>query len=139
MYGKYCGVPKEEIDACPNVGWIRDWSDPQTILDPIFSGYNIQPSGTSNTGQVSWQDAPGTRRPGQPLTSLDQAIKTAESTSGQAARARAWAKVDDMLVGDAAAVPFLFGKQPMIESADVRGVIDYWNQGEWDFAYTSLR
>ena len=21
MYSKYCGVPKEEIDVCPSVGW----------------------------------------------------------------------------------------------------------------------
>ncbi len=138
MMQKFCAVPTREIDVCPNVGWIRDWSDPQTILDPLFSGYNIYPTGTANTGQVSWQDAHGTHRPGQPLTSLDQAIKTAEATSGQAARARAWAKVDHMLVADAAAIPWLFGKQPTIESADVRGVIDTWNQGEWDFAYTSL-
>ena len=22
MYAKYCGVPKQEIDACPTVGWV---------------------------------------------------------------------------------------------------------------------
>ncbi len=41
MYSKYCGVPKAEIDVCPNTGWIRDWADPQTLLDPTFAGYNI--------------------------------------------------------------------------------------------------
>ena len=41
MYGKYCGVPAREIDVCPNIGWIRDFSDPQTILGPTFAGYNI--------------------------------------------------------------------------------------------------
>ncbi len=34
MYQKYCGDPKQEIDVCPNVGWIRDWSDPS---DPVGS------------------------------------------------------------------------------------------------------
>ena len=58
MYGKYCGVPKQEIDVCPNVGWIRDWSDPQTLLDPTFAGYNMVATNNSNWGQVSWQDFP---------------------------------------------------------------------------------
>jgi peptide/nickel transport system substrate-binding protein len=32
MYSKYCGVPAAEIDVCPDVGWIRDFADPETIL-----------------------------------------------------------------------------------------------------------
>ena len=32
MYEKYCGVPKQEIDACPTVGWVRDFADPLTVL-----------------------------------------------------------------------------------------------------------
>jgi peptide/nickel transport system substrate-binding protein len=139
MYGKYCGVPKREIDVCPNIGWVRDWSDPQTILDPTFAGYNIAPTGTSNTGQVSWQDAVGTYKAGAPLTAGDQAMKTAESTVGDAARANAWAKVDKLLSADAVAVPWMFGKQALIEASDVRGINDLWNQGSWDYAYTSLK
>jgi hypothetical protein len=32
MYAKYCGVPKQNIDACPTVGWIRDFADPLSVL-----------------------------------------------------------------------------------------------------------
>ena len=52
MYGKYCGVPAREIDVCPNVGWIRDFSDPQTILAPTFAGYNIASTNNANISQT---------------------------------------------------------------------------------------
>ena len=46
---------------------------------------------------------------------------------GVSARAAAWAKIDRMLVGIAAAIPWAFSKQPNIESSDVRGINDVWN------------
>jgi peptide/nickel transport system substrate-binding protein len=141
MYGKYCGVPKAEIDVCPNVGWIRDWSDPQTLLDPTFAGYNNVATNNSNWGQVSWADAPksqGGPYTGGPLTPIDQAMRTAEKTVGTTNRAAAWAKVDQMLVASAVAVPWYFTIQPNLKSADVRGINDLWNIGSWDYAWSSL-
>jgi peptide/nickel transport system substrate-binding protein len=139
MYQKYCGDPQAEIDVCPSVGWIRDWSDPQTLLDPAFAGYNIVATGNSNWGQVSWQDGPNGPHPGQATTPIDMAMKAAETTQGPSQRALAWAHVDRMLVTDAVAVPWYFVKQPMIEARDVAGVNDLWNSGTWDYSYTSLR
>ncbi|MGZ6662089.1 MAG: hypothetical protein ACXVHL_32635 [Solirubrobacteraceae bacterium] len=52
MFSKFCNVPAREVDVCPNAGWVRDFADPQTILDPTFAGYNIAPSGNANLGQV---------------------------------------------------------------------------------------
>ncbi len=139
MYEKYCGNPKAEIDVCPNVGWIRDWSDPQTLLDPTFAGYNNVTTNNSNWGQVSWQDGPLGPHNGQATTPLDQAMRAAEKTVGDAARAAAWAKVDNMLVAQAVAVPWVFDKQPNIESKDVSGINQLWNEGAWDYDYTSLK
>jgi hypothetical protein len=62
----------------------------------------------------------------------------AAATVGASARAAAWAKVDDMLVDQAVAVPYIFDNQPNIESGDVRGINDLWDVGEWDYTYTSL-
>jgi peptide/nickel transport system substrate-binding protein len=142
MYQKYCGDPKAQIDACPNVGWIRDWSDPQTLVDPTFAGYNIVATNNSNWGLVSWQDWPkasgGTYTSG-PLTAIDQAMKSAETASGDSARATAWANVDKMLVDQAVAVPWVFDKQPNIEAKDVHGINDLWNIGSWDYSYTYLK
>jgi peptide/nickel transport system substrate-binding protein len=139
MYGKYCGTPKQEIDVCPNVGWIRDWADPQTLLDPTFAGYNIVSANNSNWGQVGFPDAPGTYKAGSPLTPIDQAMRAAEKTVGDANRAAAWAKVDGLLSAQAVAVPWFFTKQPNIEAKDVRGINDIWNIGSWDYDFTSLK
>ena len=48
-------------------------------------------------------------------------MRAAERVVGTTARIQAWARIDRMLVGIAAAVPYLFNNQPMIESRNVRG------------------
>ncbi len=126
MYGKYCGVPKAEVDVCPNVGWIRDFADPQTVLDPTFNGKNIVSTNNSNFGQVNDPQ-------------INAAMDAAETVVGEQPRAQAWAKVDEMLVDQAVAVPWIFDKQPVIESKDVAGVSQIWNEGTWDYSFTSLK
>ena len=65
-------------------------------------------------------------------------MKSAEKAVGTTARTDAWAKVDEMLVANAVAVPWYFTIQPNLKSADVRGINDLWDIGEWDYAYSSL-
>jgi len=126
MYEKYCTVPAEEIDVCPNVGWVADFGDPQAVLDVTFSGNHIEPAGNANYGQVN-------------VPQINKAMEAAELIVGTQARASAWAKIDEELVDQAAAIPYDFEKQPNIESSDVLGVGDLWNGGAWDYAYTSLK
>jgi peptide/nickel transport system substrate-binding protein len=126
MYAKYCTVPKEEITVCPSVDWIADFADPQAVLDITFNGRYITPTGNVNWGQT---DVPA----------LNQAMSKAETTIGRAARAAAWAKIDDAIVRDAAAIPFDWDKQANVEGSGVDGVGDLWNVGAWDYAYTSLK
>jgi peptide/nickel transport system substrate-binding protein len=126
LYAKYCGVPAAEVDACPSVGWIRDFADPQTILQVPFWGKAITPTNNSNWGQVNDPQ-------------INAAIVAATNVVGASARAAAWAKIDDMLVQKAVAIPWIFDKQPNIESGNVRGISALWNVGTWDYAYTSLK
>ncbi|MGA2008619.1 MAG: hypothetical protein ABSH27_13805 [Solirubrobacteraceae bacterium] len=125
MYAKYCGVPAAEVDACPEVGWIRDFADPQTILYVPFWGPAITPTNNSNWGQVN-------------NPQINAAMVAASQVVNPTAAADAWAKVDDMLVDQAVAIPWIFDDQPNIESANVRGINDLWDVGEWDYGYTSL-
>jgi len=37
MYTNFCMVPKKEPQICPNVGWLADFQEPQTLLDPTFN------------------------------------------------------------------------------------------------------
>lgn len=125
MYGKYCGVPAREVDVCPDVGWIGDFGDPQTVLDVPFNGRAITPTNNSNWGQVNDPQ-------------INRAMAAAELVQG-AGRPAAWARVDRLLVAKAVAVPFLFGTGLAIEARDVAGVADVWNQGGWDYDFTALR
>jgi peptide/nickel transport system substrate-binding protein len=126
MYSKYCNVPKENIDVCPSVGWIADFADPQTVLNITFNGKLIVPTGNVNWGQTN-------------VPKLNEEMTKAESITGKQARATAWAKIDTEVVEDAAAVPFDWDKQGMVEGKGVAGVGDLWDVGEWDYSWTSLK
>jgi len=126
MYDKYCTVPAQEIDVCPNVGWARDFADPQTVLYLPFDGHAITPSGNSNYGQVN-------------DPAINAAMEKATLTVGEPARADAWAKIDDMLVQDAVAAPEVYASDAQIEGSDVEGVDQLWNSGAWDYDFTSLK
>jgi peptide/nickel transport system substrate-binding protein len=126
MFAKYCNVPKEEIDVCPSIGWIADFADPQTVLNITFNGKTI-----TATGNVNWSQTN--------VPKINAAMTAAESVSGVAARAAAWAKIDVELVEDAAAIPFDWDKQANIEGSGVKGVGDLWDTGEWDYSWTSLK
>jgi peptide/nickel transport system substrate-binding protein len=127
MYSKYCGVTSEEIDVCPNVGWVADFGDGQAVLNVPFNGKLIVANGTnSNWGQVN-------------VKKINEAMTAAEKVQGSEARASAWANIDRELVGEAVAAPYDWDKGPNIESKDVAGVGDLWNIGSWDYNYTSLK
>ncbi|HEY1833027.1 MAG TPA: ABC transporter substrate-binding protein [Solirubrobacteraceae bacterium] len=126
MYAKYCNVPKEEINVCPSVGWIADFADGQAVLNITFNGKFI-----NETGNVNWSQ---TNDP-----AINKAATEAESLTGKEARAAAWAKIDEKVVEDAAAIPFDYDKQPSIEGSEVEGVGDLWDVGEWDYSWTSLK
>lgn len=126
MYAKYCNVPKKEITVCPSVGWVADFADPETVLNLPFNGNYIVPRGSVNWGQTN-------------VPKINAAMTEAESIIGKAARVTAWAKIDDELVEDAAAIPFDWDKQANIEGSQVNGVGDLWNTGAWDYSWTSLK
>jgi peptide/nickel transport system substrate-binding protein len=126
MYSKYCGTPAEEIDVCPNVGWVADFGDPQAVLDVAFNGKNIVSTANNNWGLVNNPE-------------INKAMEAAELVVGVQPRAEAWAQIDRKLVAQAVAIPFDWDKNPNIESKDVAGVGDLWNTGQWDYSYTSLK
>jgi peptide/nickel transport system substrate-binding protein len=126
MYTKFCSVPVREIDACPSVGWVRDFADPQAVLLIPFYGPSITPMNSPNWSQVN-----------DPR--INSAMERAAQVSDPAARAEAWAGVDKMLVDRAVAVPETFPTSQTIESRDVAGVNAVWNGGFWDLDFTSLK
>jgi len=127
MYSKYCGVVSEKIDVCPNVGWLADFGDPEAVLSVPFNGKYIVTNGTnSNWGLVN-------------VPKINKAMEAAELVVGTTPRAEAWAKIDKELVEEAVAAPYDWDKQPNIKASNVAGVGDVWNEGSWDYNFTSLQ
>jgi peptide/nickel transport system substrate-binding protein len=125
MYTKFCNVPKAKVNICPNVGWLKDFSDPQTILDPTFNGKNIVEVNNSNWPQLN--DA-----------AVNSAMDKAEVVVGADARNKAWANIDRQITALAPAVPWIWDDTANIRSTDVAGVINKFNSN-WDLSFTSLK
>jgi peptide/nickel transport system substrate-binding protein len=124
-YSRFCALPRARVHVCPNVGWIRDFADPQTVLNLPFNGAYIFPENSPNISQL---DDPA----------INRAMSRAELTVGTRERADAWGEIDRMVTATAAAVPWLWDKQPNLFAEDVRCVPQLWNQGRCDFSYTSI-
>jgi peptide/nickel transport system substrate-binding protein len=125
MYTKFCNVPAAKVAICPNVGWLKDFADPQTYLDPTFNGENIVDVNNSNWSQL---DDP----------ELNQQMNEAKLVTDPAERAQAWAEVDRKITELAPAVNWIWDDDPSVRSENVVGVIDADN-AQWALAYTSIR
>ena len=125
MYTKFCNVPKANVAICPNVGWLKDFSDAQTYLDPTFNGENILPQNNSNWSQLDDK-------------ALNAQMNKAKLLTDPAERARAWAEIDKKVTSLAPAVDWIWDKTPLIASPNVNGVASEDN-GQWDLAFTSLK
>ena len=125
MYTKFCNVPAQKVAICPNVGWLKDFPDPQTFLDPTFNGDNIVPQNNSNWTQLNDQ-------------ALNDEMNAAKLLTDPAERGQAWAEIDKKITEMAPAVMWIWDDQPNIRSENVQGVIDSDN-ALWSLAHTSIK
>jgi peptide/nickel transport system substrate-binding protein len=126
MYTKFCNVPKQEPNICPNVGWLPDFHEPQTILDPTFNGKNIVPVNNSNWPQLN---DPG----------INKQIATAETIVNPTLRYAAWGRIDDEVAKTAAAIPWLWENFPSVYSTRVTHASEVWNGGGPDVTFMAVK
>jgi peptide/nickel transport system substrate-binding protein len=126
MYSKYCSVPKNEPNVCPNVGWLKDFLDPATLLNIPFNGKSIVPSNSSNWPQLN-------------DPKINAAMVAAEKITAKGPRAAAWGKIDKMITETAAAVPWVWENFPTLFSSRVVPAIETWNEGGPDFTWISMK
>ena len=124
MYTKFCSVPEQTPNVCPNVGLIKDFNDPAALIDVGFNGESINPENNSNFPMLDDPD-------------VNEALTDLQVTNDPEERAQAWGEVDTQITGLAPAIPWVWDSQANIRSADVAGVINKFN-ANWDLAYTSL-
>jgi peptide/nickel transport system substrate-binding protein len=125
MYTKFCQVPTNQPDVCPSVGWLKDFADPETLLGPVFNGKNILKEGNANHALL---DEP----------EINKMMDEAEVVNDPEERVKAWGEVDRAVTETAAAIPWLWDKQPMLRASDVNGVVSR-NLATWDLAFTSVQ
>jgi peptide/nickel transport system substrate-binding protein len=125
MYSKFCSVPSAQTPICPSVGWLKDFDDPQTMVDPTFNGKNIVPSGNVNWPQLN-------------DPKLNKAMDAAELIVDPSQRATAWGAIDKQVTETAAAIPWQWDKTVLVKSTNVKAVINDWNAA-WDVSFTSLK
>ncbi len=120
-----CGIPSKQPEVCPNVGWFKDFYDPQTMLQNTFSGKAIVPENNSNWPQLN-------------DPKINAAMDKAATIKGEAARAKAWGAIDKQIVATAPGVPYVWDRQPDAESKDVAGVVNDF-LSVWDLSFTALK
>jgi peptide/nickel transport system substrate-binding protein len=125
VYTEWCQVPKKQVAVCGASGWFKDFTDPQSMLDPTFKGANIfKNGGNNNLAQLN-------------DPKIDAAMDKAAALQGDE-RNKAWAEIDKMITGDAPAVPFDWDKTTIIWSKDVNGVGNPYYDAA-DYSFTSLK
>jgi peptide/nickel transport system substrate-binding protein len=124
MYTKFCSVPEAEVAVCPNVGWVKDFNDPQAMLDPTFNGENIEPTANSNWPQL---DVP----------EINEQMDAAAIIGDIDERAEVWGDLDTQVMEQAPAIPYVWDDQGNVRSPNVQGVVNLSN-GQWDISYTSI-
>ena len=125
MYTRFCSVPAQEPEVCPNVGVAPDFRDSQVLLAPSFSAQSINPQNNTNWPML---DVP----------EINKAIEQARVIADPEERAKAWAHVDELVSEQAPAVPWVWENFPIIQSTDVAGVVNLFN-ASWDLSFTSLK
>jgi peptide/nickel transport system substrate-binding protein len=125
MFSKFCSVPSNEPEICPSVGWLKDFADPQTMIDPVFNGKNIVPN-----GNVNWELLND--------KALNADMDKAETVVGDDARAKAWADIDRKVIATASAIPWMWDKPYLVRAANVVPVLNKANAA-WDLSSMSLK
>ena len=125
VISKFCGTPKSNVAFCPTLGWGKDFFDSQSMLDPIFNGKNIVPSGNVNSAQA---DDP----------KINAALDKAATLTDAGERAKAYGEIDRQLTNQVYYVNWLWDNQINFTSKNVNGVRNKFNSA-WDLTFSSLK
>jgi peptide/nickel transport system substrate-binding protein len=125
VYTDWCQVPSKRVAMCGGAGWFKDFADPQSMLEPVFKGSNInRQSGNINYSMLN-------------DPKIDAAMNKAALASGDD-RLQQWANIDKMIIEDAAGIPFIWDKTTLVRSKNVVGVANPYI-ALWDLSYISIK
>jgi peptide/nickel transport system substrate-binding protein len=125
MFAKFCNVQDSGYAICPNVGWFRDISDPQSVLEPTFSGAAIKPQGNVNWSQLADPE-------------IDRLMTEAATIPAGARRNASWAAINRLVVEQAVAILYVWDDDFQLSSRNVRGAMNSYF-ASWDLSFSSLK
>jgi peptide/nickel transport system substrate-binding protein len=106
LYTRYCGVSGRRWAICPNVGWFKDFQDPESMLSPTFHGRSILRAGNVNWSQLR-------------VPSIDRAMDAAAQVPFGPDRANAWAAINQEISARAPGIPYVWDDSITVASADL--------------------
>jgi peptide/nickel transport system substrate-binding protein len=124
VYTNFCSVPAKKVGIC-FVGFGSDTADPYSIMTAAFLGSSIRAQGNLNISQLN-------------DPAVNAAIEKAANLPVDQGRNAAWGKVNDLIVGQAAAIPYLWPKAVLASSRDVQLIPNAYLTLP-DLSYTSLK
>jgi peptide/nickel transport system substrate-binding protein len=125
LYTKFTGVPKSNYGIVANVGWFKDFNDPQSLLEPTFKGAAIKAAGNVNWSLLNDK-------------AIDDAMTKAALIPAGPERSKAWAEINKAIVGEAVGVPYSWDDNVNHFSKDVNGVMNAYFGGP-DYSFMSLK
>jgi len=124
MFTKFCVVQRYLPEIC-TLGWLPDFKDPVTMIDPLFNGKSINPNYTNNMTLLN-------------DPALNAAIARAKLIRNDQARYAAWGKIDRMIMQLAPVIPWLWSNTVTVISDRIVPGKSLWNAGLLDLAATSI-
>jgi peptide/nickel transport system substrate-binding protein len=125
LYTKFYDEPSAKIAVMTNVGWFKDFVDPQSMLDATFNGNNILQHNNVNWPQL---DVPA----------INNAMKQASTIPVGAERNQAWAKINHSIAEQAPGIPYIWDKSAQVGSKNVQLAVNGYYTG-LDMSFTSLK
>lgn len=126
MLQKYCQVPAAGVAICPSLARRADFFSAQAMIDPLFNGRSIAPSGNLNTAQVRNRQ-------------LDVKIEEAKMIIDPVGAGEAWAELDKEITRQSYVVAWLWDNRVGLEGRNAHGVSSLFNGGAWDLTASSLK
>ena len=125
IFTKFCVVQRYLPELC-TLGWLPDFKDPVTMLDPLFNGKAINPNYTNND---SLFDDP----------KVNAAMEKAKRIKNTQARYAAWGKIDKMITMQAPVVMLQWTNAPNVVSDRIVPAKLLWNAGLLDLSATWIK
>jgi peptide/nickel transport system substrate-binding protein len=125
MFTKFCVVQRYLPEMC-TLGWLPDFKDPVTMLDPLFNGKAINPNYTNNFSLLN-------------DPAVNAAIEKAKLIKDTDVRYAAWGKIDKMITERAAVIPWLWISTVTVYSDRIIPGKSLWNAGLLDLSATSIK